>query len=65
MMTVTQWFGPHTRPVHVGPYESTVLDDGRLADLAAHWDGKCWRWEDGSGCVFQNRTWRGLAEKPV
>jgi hypothetical protein len=62
MKTVTQWFGPDVKPVNPGAYESTINEDGFGAYLSAEWDGTWWRWEDGRICIFQDRTWRGLAE---
>ena len=60
-MKVTQWFQPEEKPVHVGWYES----EGYTVYHYWWWNGECWTFpQDGFICSHQDRTWRGLAEKP-
>jgi hypothetical protein len=69
----TPWFPGTVKPVHVGVYERKGLPSW---DRYSHWGGKRWGCSDispdaavrsakqiGSSC-FQDREWRGLAEKP-
>lgn len=68
-MKKTKWFPADVKPVHVGVYEirHTALPRG-----FAMWDGLRWshlmceRYEEPhfEFSPFQDKEWRGLAEKP-
>jgi hypothetical protein len=76
MSTVTQWFPPDTKPVHVGVYPTShALRDFRYGDYQfQYWNGKGWgaispsvnaakRFKNGNS-AFQAIYWRGLALPP-
>jgi hypothetical protein len=64
--TVTQWFHPSVRPVHVGYYETRRPFVG---EMVLYWDGYGWRASEHSPSsrfsvmFFVLREWRGLAQK--
>lgn len=61
-MKVTQWFSIEEKPKHKGAYERRI---GVVLLEPGYWNGKLWRFLDGSGvCGIQKCQWRGLAEKP-
>lgn len=78
MAKTTEWFPPNIKPTHVGIYQVQKVGWGKSVSLGdvmySHWNGKRWspqqflisdierrkRWK----ANFQNKTWRGLADKP-
>lgn len=67
-MKYSPWFPPRIKPVHAGPYDTTVyfIQDVPEYLLRAHWNGKRWMF-DGNGVVAlpnQRVYWRGLSRKP-
>lgn len=63
MTTLTPWFPASVKPVRVGWYETKVV--GTYGPAMSHWDGLLWYVVEGSlVCFYQDRKWRGLADKP-
>lgn len=72
-MKKTAWFKGHTKPVHLGVYE-TKNPVALSRVVYQHWDGHMWgkympsplsAWklrEEPSS--YQDQPWRGLAKKP-
>lgn len=61
---LTPWFPSNTTPARAGFY------DTRFSKLQGHvfrryWNGQEWTSSADTGAlIFQDRQWRGLAEKP-
>lgn len=67
MDVLTPWFPPTIKPVHRGEY---LTRDGANDDLPTMmlWDGKAWRYCDGTiakWAIKRGREWRGLAFDPT
>lgn len=65
-------FGPYEKPVNVGWYASSCIDELRDADVAEdqfgefwwYWDGERWMAGYSTVAIYQRRYWFGLREKP-
>ena len=71
--TMTDWFPPDVKPVHVGVYEIKLSEYN--FEVYSYWDGSRWCFacinvDDAFSLkhretkLFQKRYWRGLAKKP-
>lgn len=59
----TPWFDDHSKPFHVGLYDTYWLD--KKKSRHRYWDGSVWRVKErGDVCGLQCHYWRGLANKP-
>lgn len=72
-MKFTKWFGPEQKPVRVGAYETSFhgfdgfswFDGCMWGNQSQTHHGALERWEqDKHDGAEQDKTWRGLAEKP-
>ena len=78
MPKLTPWFPPEIKPVYVGAYWVTHKAWDHAYDSFAYWNGTEWSdsyvrstsccpdktefiWGNGA---YQDKSWRGLAEKP-
>lgn len=64
---LTPWYPPEIKPCsdveHQGEYLRLYPVSG--AQCFDYWDGDQWMYGKNDGrCLFQDRPWRGLAEKP-
>ena len=65
-MKLTGWYPPEIKPVRKGWYDATIINPPDGAPYPRMmWDGMQW-WHPRNKCPcdFQDRWWRGLAEKP-
>ena len=75
--TLTPWYPPHIKPVHVGVYETDAEpnDFPGSGSCYQYWDGSLWGYcsdktdfflcpNDGYVSRYQSPRWRGLAYPP-
>lgn len=61
---LTEWFPPHIKPVHIGPYPVKSRFDEAIIPWMAYWDGDVWKTsKHGSVLRWQDRIWQGMKEK--
>lgn len=72
MTAVTQWFADYTKPCRVGIYETRFFGLIDMQTGYSYWNGNAWSYQESSAERiprgyegFQEKEWRGLAEKPA